>query len=326
MGPVGTSLGLALKRANLTKTEVIGTSANRGALSTASKLGAVDQAIPNLGTALRGAGLVILDTPLRETREMMEAIGPMVEDGCVVTDTSASKLRVMEWSEELLPTEVNFIGGHPLTQKTLHSVEEADPSIFDGIQYCVIPGKSANREAVKTVTKMVEMLGAKPLFLDTHEHDSYAAAMNYLPIVVSAAFVTATTGSDGWREMHRLAASEFGDLSRLASDDPEDNEAACLANPDELVQWLDQVITELYSYRNQIKERSDELLDTFIKAWEGRARWKVGAVAPSEGQQLPSSTEAVASLFVGQRLTDRLKKMTGDKGDKEKRWKYRQDV
>jgi prephenate dehydrogenase len=321
MGPLGASMGMALKQARLSNTEIVGTSRDRDELTVVSKVGAVDKAESNLRAAVEGAQLVILNATIADTKELLENLGPALEDGCVVTDTGNMKLRAIEWAEASLPKGVGFVGGHPLIKKSLRTMQDADHTVFQNVPYCVIPAKSADQESVKTVVSLVEMLGAKPLFMDAHEHDSYAVAMTHLPIVMSAAYVTATAGSPSWREMHRLAASEFKEFSAMAAGDPLDNETACLANSEEMVRWLDQLILELYSYRNQIAERSDSLIDTLIKAWEARARWEAGAVVEDSSRvNLPSASESMAMAFFGERLVSRYKQMKGK--DDKKNWKY----
>ena len=320
-GPVGVSIGLALMRARPSDTEVVGTSEDRNALSATANIGAMDQAISNLSSAVQGAHLVILDTPLTEARELLDALGPNLDHGCVVTDTGAAKVRVMEWANQYLPRGISFVGGHPLHKKALLSLEDADPALFEGVDYCVMPGHSADQGSVRTVVSLVERLGAKPLFLDPHEHDSYVAAMSHLPVVLSSAFVTTTGGSDAWREMQRLAASEFADFSRFASCDPLDNEVACRANPEALVHWIDETIKVLYSYRNQIKDGSDELQDTFVKAWEARARWKADAVVEDNSPRLPTAGESMATVFFGGHLMGRYRQMRGEE-KKKKSWRY----
>jgi prephenate dehydrogenase len=158
------------------------------------------------------------------------------------------------------------------------------------------------------VVGLVEALGAKPLFLDPSEHDSYAAAMHYLPIVMSSAFVTTTAGSDGWREMHKLAEAGFSDYSQLAANDPMESETVCLSNPDALVHWLDKLIIELYAYRNHIKSDGQELLERFVEAWELRWRWEAGAVEGDDNApRLPSASDNVAQAFFGEALSSRLR-------------------
>ena len=169
---------------------------------------------------------------------------------------------------------------------------------------------------------MVELLGAEPLFLDPHEHDSYATAMTYLPIVMSSALVTTTSKSESWREMHKLASSEFSDFSKFAGNDPQDNETACLSNPEALVTWLDKLILELYSYRNLINDRSEELLEQFILAWEARARLQADAVVETDETTLPNAREALAAAYMGTWLLDKNRNLPGR--DKSKQdWKYK---
>ncbi len=325
MSPLGASIGLALMRARLPNTEIIGTSVDRHSLTTAAKMGAMDKAISNVRNAVEGAQLIIIDTPLNETRDALGLVGGTATDGCVVTDTGPAKVRVLEWAQQALPPNVSFVGGHPLTKNPLASLDDASASVLEGVDYCIIPSSNAEGEALRTVVGLVERLGAKPLFLDAKEHDSYAAAMTYLPIVLSSAFVTATTQADGWREMHRLAASEFAEVSRYAGNDPLDSEVASRASPEELVHWLDQMIATLYSYRNQIKEDSSGLLDAFIKAWEARARWEADAVLSSDAPGLPSAGESMASAFLGDRLTKRMREMTGKEEPKKKFQYLRRD-
>lgn len=318
---VGVSIGMALKKANLRNTEIVGSSGDRDALKIAAKAGAYDEDTSNLRNAVRGAQMIILDSAFTQTRELLEAIAPIVEDGCVVTDTCSAKVKSLEWAAELLPRSVDFVGGRPLIKKPSVNLEDASAELLQEAQYCITPGQSASQESVRTVVGMVELIGAKPLFLDAHEHDSYAVAMEVLPTVLSSAFVTATAGSDSWREMHRLAAGTFSEYSRLASEDPLDNEASCYANPNALVHWLDRYITELYAYRNMINDSDDSLVNTFISAWENRAKWDAGAVVNTGENNLPSAGESMANAFFGERLTQRYRQATGS--EKKQSWIYR---
>jgi hypothetical protein len=112
--------------------------------------------------------------------------------------------------------------------------------------------------------------------------------------------------------MHRLATSEFTEISRYAGGDPLDSEILSKASPDELVHWIDQMITTLYKYRNQVKENSDDLLDSFVKAWEAQARLEADAVVPDDSHNLPSAGNSMATAFFGERLATRMRAMGGD--------------
>lgn len=306
VGPIGVSIGQSLMKRNLSNTEVVISSGDRAVMSAVSKLDAAHRTIGGLRQAVETAQLVILDAPLGELHELIEAVGPSIEPGAVVTDTVSVKGPVIKWADEYLPPDASFVGGHPLLKETPYSLDDADPGIFTGARYTVTPAESSDEQSIRTVVGLIEALGAKPVFLDPAEHDSYAAAMHYLPIVMSSAFVNSTAGSDGWREMHMLAESQFEVFGRHAASDPLDNEAMCLADPEALTHWIDQLILELYAFRNEIKDSSEDLIERFVSAWEHRAKWEADAVVPQEGVRIPSAGESIASAMLGEKLAQRL--------------------
>lgn len=320
MGPIGVSIGLGLRRSGLEHTEVVGMDRNRDALSQAKELGSLDRATGNLRGALKGAQLVVLDTLLPDTRDMLEAIGPDLDKGCVVTDTGAAKVQVMEWARTYLPAGTSFVGGRPILRQPVSRLDDADATLFNDSYYCVIPAESADPEAVKSVVGMVESLGANPLFLDAHEHDFYAAALVGLPVLLSAALVSSTTASPSWREMSRLAGSEFREASNLAASDPLDSAVFCHASVDALDHWLGRVIAELTVYKEQLRETDEMLLKSLIRAWEERARWEAGKVVEKTSFDVPSAAQSAGEALFGSRLVKRYRQITG--AIRRPPWKY----
>ncbi len=314
------SIGLGLKAAELTDTEIVGTSGDRRTLNYGKKIGAFDDISGNLRSALRGARMVILDARFGETKDLLEAIGPILEEGCIVTDTGPSKVRMMAWAKEYLPGRVEFVGGRPATKTWMKSVEDASADAFQDAVYSIVAARSTSQSAVKTVVGLAEALGAKPLFLDEREHDSYAAAASHLPALLSSALVNAVSSSPGWREIAQVAGGEFGQVSALASDDPADAGAACLASADETVRWLDQAIEELTSYRDNIRDGNEDLGERLDRALDEWAKWTAGTVTPDDSPEMPTAGETISGMFFGRRISRRFRDMTrGRDSDDRKR-------
>ena len=322
MGTVGLSIGLGLKRAGLQETEIVGADGDRRRLSKASRMGAVDRTTGNLKSAVAGAGLVVLDVPLSDTREVFEAVGPGLDRGCVVTDTGTVKSPVIKMAEAYLPDWASFVGGHPLPSRPLKAQEGAAPSVFENTDYCVVPAETAEPDAVRTVVGMVEALGARPFFLDPVEHDTLVAAATNLPALVSRALIKTATSSASWRDMSRLAASEFADVSRPSSYDPEDVAAECLANRDALLHWIDRFVAELSSFREQLSEGSRDLAEGFVHAREEWSRWDAGIVNKESPAEIPSAAETMAGLMVGRRLVGKYRQIrdAGRREPRERPW------
>ena len=319
IGPVGMSIGLGLKAAGLTDTEILATSGDRKTLNYGKEIGAFDEISSSLRSALRGAQMVILDSTLGEAKELMEAIGPILEEGCLVTDTGLAKVKMMEWASEYLPDHVEFVAGRPVSKQFMKSVEDASADAFEEGVYCIVTSRTTSQSAVKTVVGLAELLGAKPLFLDEHEHDSYTSAALNLPVLLSSALVNSVSNGPAWREIARVAGGEFGRVSELSSGDPEDNALACLTSPDTTIRWLDQAIEELTAYRGHIEAGGEELGRSFDKALDDWAKWKTDTVVTTDAPDLPTPGEAMSGLFFGRHISRRFRDLTKDDGSNDSR-------
>jgi len=271
LGLIGGSMGLSLrKKADL---EVVGFARRGEVASRALELGAVDRTEGDLLAAVRGADLVLIATPVMAMKDIMAKIGESLDKGCIVTDVASTKAQVMGWAEERLPSWISFVGGHPMAGKETSGIEAADADLFIGCTYCLMPGRSATKEATDKVEGLVRQIGAKPLFIDASEHDMLVAAVSHLPMVISSALVSMATKSPLWDDMSKLAATGYRDLTRLASGSPEMSRDICLTNREFILRWIDEYSKELEKFRHLISEGSEELGEAFLQARERREGW-----------------------------------------------------
>ncbi len=271
LGLIGGSMGLSLrKKADL---EVVGFARRGETASRALELGAVDRTEGDLLAAVRGADLVLIATPVMAMKDIMAKIGESLDKGCIVTDVASTKAQVMGWAEERLPSWISFVGGHPMAGKETSGIEAADADLFIGCTYCLMPGRSATKEATDKVEGLVRQIGAKPLFIDASEHDMLVGAVSHLPMVISSALVSMATKSPLWDDMSKLAATGYRDLTRLASGSPEMSRDICLTNREFILRWIDEYSKELEKFRHLISEGSEELGEAFLQARERREGW-----------------------------------------------------
>ena len=273
LGLIGGSIGLALKRAGLEGTELVGYVRNQEAATKVLRLGAVDWVNEDMSFVVDKADLVILATPPVVIKDILAQIAPYLSPGCTVTDTASTKVKVMEWAEEYLPPSINFIGGHPMAGKELSGIEAAEAGLFQGCTYCLTAGQNASPAAVELLVGMVKKIGANPLFITAAEHDNLVAGISHFPLVLSAALVMTTTQSSSWGKMSKLAATGYYDSTRLASQHPRMNRDICLTNRPNILNWIDAFSKELSHFRELIAEDSEELEDAFIQAQQARQSW-----------------------------------------------------
>jgi prephenate dehydrogenase len=273
LGLIGGSIGLALKRRKRHGWEVVGYSRRQETVAKALSLGAIDRPETNLRDAMKQAEFVIIATPVLTIREIFSKMAPHLPSDCIVTDTASTKVQVMRWAEQLLPSSVNFIGGHPMAGKETYGIRAAKADLFRGCTYCLTPSQKASPQSVNKVARMVTRLGAGPLFIDAQEHDNLVAGVSHLPILLSAALVSTTAKNSSWPEMSRLAASGYHDLTRLASGNPEVNSHICFSNREAIVNWIDEFSQELERYRVLVARGDRRLEQALNEANKARQEW-----------------------------------------------------
>lgn len=312
-GLIGTSLGLAMKRGGLKNLEIVGMDLERSNVSKAKKMGAIDKVVNNLPEAVKDASMVIIATPVQTIRDIFEFVSTRLEDGCLVTDTGGTKVEVLEWADQLLPERVDFIGGHPMAGKEAPGPDLADPDMFKGRPYCIVPQRGAGKAAVENIVNLASAIGSRPLFVDAGEHDSFIAAVSHLPFVLSAALIGCTSKSPQWGDINQFASTGYRDVSRLASGDPVMHRDVCVTNRDGIIYWIDELIVELERIKSVMRQddNSKDLLAVFDDAFAARELWLAGGATPwaqeqSKRSKMPSFANNAASLLIGGRLTERL--------------------
>jgi prephenate dehydrogenase len=322
LGRIGTSLGMAIRSKG--EDRVIGYDADNDAQSLAQRMGAVDETEWNIDKAVSDADVVIAATPAGALYDVFDGIARFLKDGAVVTDTSPAKRAVMEWAQELLPSNVGYVGGNPRTGAAIKEQKEASGYIFHNAKWAVVAPPTAGRQSIEAVTELIEKIGAKPVFMDAHEHDSFSAATSGLPAVVAAAVMNAVSTSPSWAEISRFVGADFDHITTPASGDPASSQSAAATNADMLAHWIDQLIERFQTIRaglldDEARFSSDGILaDSFIQAWEQRARLEAGVAdrrPESEGSSsIPSSSESMMGMFFGSRIA----KVMGSNKEKKK--------
>ncbi len=273
LGLIGGSIGLALKQSSEPSLELVGYARRPEVASQALSSGIVDKIETSLTETVREAELVIIATPVLTIKEILSQIADYLSPGCVVTDTASTKFQVMKWAEELLPPTVDFVGGHPMAGKETYGIQAAEAKLFQGCIYCLTPAEKASPSSIDLVGNMAKKLEATPFFIDAQEHDNLVAGISHLPILLSAALVSATAKDASWNKMSKLAASGYRDLTRLASGNPEVNAHICLTNQEAILQWIDKFNKELDKYRQLVTSGDSQLAEALAQANKARREW-----------------------------------------------------
>lgn len=306
LGCVGASIGLALCQQG-TNLEVVGHDIDPERAHWAQQMGAVDRTHWNLPAACDEAGLVILALPLPAVRETLEALGPELAAGCVVTDTAPLKAPVVEWAGQFLPPSIRFVTGVPIPGPSfapgepLSGPESARADLFRGGLYCIAPTLDTDESAIQVLVALAQILGAQAFFTEPLEYDGLQAGVTDLPALLAAALLRATVDSPGWSDLRKVAGHAFAAVSAPAGADAPALQMAALLNRENLVRRLDLLLDQLGWVRQWLLDGDERALGEFYaQAVAGRARW----LAERAGGKWEKNLEPAAKpLTAGERAT-----------------------
>jgi prephenate dehydrogenase len=187
--------------------------------------GALDKSFPgDLGPALHDADLVYIALPISVTLDLLPEIARHVPLHALVTDACSTKLRISESAAGLFPSDGGplFLGGHPMAGRELSGIAHADAELFRNTTYALISEGSAPREPrVAAFLKLLEKIGARPLWLGAQQHDYAVAVVSHLPQLAAIALgsflydrldengLPITLAGPGLRDSLRLAGSPY---------------------------------------------------------------------------------------------------------------------
>ena len=191
----------------------------------AQEAGVIERAAPSIEAAVDGADIIVLAAPPTECLALLDELDgparPYLADGVVITDVASTKAAIVGHAEALgLP----FVGGHPMAGRETAGFRAADPRLFEGRPWILVPPSSDVGHPLGRVTSMIGPTGARPIRMDAATHDALVAAVSHAPLVVAVALVEAVAGTGSvpradWDEASALASSGWASMTRLARGD-----------------------------------------------------------------------------------------------------------
>ena len=209
LGLMGGSLAMALrgKCASL-----VGIDCDPQTVSLARRLKIVDQVSTQSGELLKGANLVIFATPLQTILSYLKELPKLHPGTAIVMDLGSSKVNVVREMQSL-PERFDPLGGHPMCGKESSSLVNADGTIFQGARFAFTPLPRTSPEARDVATRLAQIVGARPLWIDPQTHDQWVAATSHLPYLIANALTQVISPlakplvGPGFRSSARLAGS-----------------------------------------------------------------------------------------------------------------------
>jgi prephenate dehydrogenase len=178
-----------------------------------------------LEPAIRRADLIYVALPIGMTLDLLPELAQHAPPHALVTDAGSTKVRIWQAASELFVEEVGpiFLAGHPMAGREQAGLAHADADLFQGASYALIgQADDTHDPRVLAFVKILEKMGARPLWIGAQQHDYAVGLASHLPQLASVALgsflydhldengLPITLAGPGLRDSLRLAGSPYG--------------------------------------------------------------------------------------------------------------------
>jgi prephenate dehydrogenase len=191
----------------------------------ARKSGAIEEGFfESLEPAIRRADLIYIALPVGNTLDILPEVAHHAPAHALVTDAGSTKMRIAQAASELFVEEVGpiFLGGHPMAGRELSGFAHADANLFQDATYALIgEADDTHDPRIAAFVKILEKIGARPLWLGAQQHDYAVGLASHLPQLAAVALASflydrldenglpITLAGPGLRDTLRLAGSSY---------------------------------------------------------------------------------------------------------------------
>jgi len=251
VGLIGGSVALALRRAGW---YVVGVDTDAATAQHALATGVVDE-VGGLGPC----DLAVIATPVNLIAGLVQAA--LDAGAAVVTDVGSVKAPLAA-----LLSDGRFVAGHPIAGSEQDGVSGANADIFSGSVWVLCPTADTDDAALSRVKEVVSVFGAQVLVMSPERHDELVAVVSHVPHLTAATLMrVAANHAEQQRNLLRLAAGGFRDMTRVAAGQPSIWPAICTQNSKAIVNVLDDLLTDLAWLREAVANQDEPALLTHLE-------------------------------------------------------------
>ena len=273
VGLICGSLALDMRRHRLAK-EIIGYGRGEANLKLAKRKGIIDSYFIDDDQFPADADFLMMGTPVETIVPLTKRFLPRLKAGCIVSDVGSVKSEIVRGMEKILPKQIYFVAGHPITGSEQWGAQAARRGLFVCHRCILTPTKGTNRRALNKVAALWRKVGAEVEIMAPQVHDQVLGVISHLPHVLVYALVNALERTRlGDFDVKKYCAGGFKDFTRIASSRPELWRDICLMNRRALGRSLADYINYLDRINRWIREGNGALLEReFARAYDIRAQ------------------------------------------------------
>jgi prephenate dehydrogenase len=238
---------------------------NASALGEALKDGIIDAAFApeDAAAMLSKCDMVFISLYPHDAIRFLKKHRADFKSGSIVTDISGVKAEIVAELQTYLRDDVDFICGHPMAGSEKEGFGNADPSIFRGRNYILIPLPSNKTENLDFFKDLMWKLGFSRITeTDCAAHDHKIAFTSQLCHVIASALVESAEDTG----ITAFGGGSFEDLTRIAMINAPLWTELFIANKKDLLPHIGRFEDALVKIKKYIAEENSAELTATLEA------------------------------------------------------------
>ncbi|MDD5455504.1 MAG: prephenate dehydrogenase/arogenate dehydrogenase family protein [Candidatus Margulisbacteria bacterium] len=259
MGLIGSSLAWQLRNKGI---YVKGYARKKETIAQAYKYKLIDEGSTDLKTAVKSVDLIIIALPIEIIPEYIQKIDTFLNKKTLVIDVASVKLFIVDQVKSMQLKKVMFVGAHPMAGSEKTGIANYVKNLFEDKAFIVTYINIKDKKLFEPVLrKLTGLLKARYMVLSAEEHDRTIATISHLPYVVACSLYNRYLQEE---DLNRVASTGFRDTTRIAHSDPYWGLLVTLLNKDNLVNGIDEHITQLKKIKTNLKKINIEEIFDFL--------------------------------------------------------------
>lgn len=261
LGVVGGSFAMALNKAGYK--DVYGIDVNEETLDKAKKLGIIREGSTDGKELLRKADITIISIYPKLVVDFFKKNKDYFKKGSIVTDATGIKCMFINQIKEIIPSDIDFIFGHPMAGREKKGIDFATDKVFQGANYIITPIESNKEENIKKIEDLALSIGFKRIRRITPEfHDEMIGFTSQLPHAIAVALINSDIEG---RDTGSFIGDSYRDLTRIANINEELWSELFLGNKNNLLKVINNFELQLDLIKKAIYDDDKERLQELFK-------------------------------------------------------------
>ena len=218
---------------------------------------------------IESADLVIFALYPHIFREWIEKNQWYFKSGSLITDVTGVKGCLVRDIQNCLRDDCEYIAAHPMAGCEKLGIEHSDEKIFYGANYIVVPTEKNTDEAVKTCSRIGEILKFDRIsYLSPEEHDEMIGFVSQLTHCIAMSLMTC----NHTEKLEDYTGDSFRDLTRIARIDETMWSELFLLNKDALLHQMKLFTMEVSKLERMLMEADKEGIKDMMRRSTARRK------------------------------------------------------